>query len=354
MNRRFAIEACGFVVAALVAWAGAFDARAQTQAVLGVRLSEAYATVTISGAVGSAWTIQYAGSLAPTNVWLALTNITLPSSPYSLVDTTSPLATQRFYRAVSVQMLTNAVTTNLVWIPGGAFVMGSPTSEVGRSSDETQHTVTLSRGFYMAKHLVTQGEFLAAVSNNPSYFNGIRGVNNYGTDLNRPVEQVNWYAASGYCSQLTQQQQQSGQIPTNWVYRLPTESEWEYACRAGTTTEFSYGADPTYANLANYAWYSANSGGVSHDVAGLLPNPLGLYDMEGDVFEWCQDWYGAYPSGPVTDPQGPAPGDNPERVFRGGAWEYGPVDCRCAGRYSADPTLNYNFLGLRVVLAPAQ
>jgi formylglycine-generating enzyme required for sulfatase activity len=324
-----------------------------SSAELGFQVSGGQAKVTISGPSGSAWEIQYASSLAPTNAWLALTNVTLSGSPSTVVDPAGPGGSARFYRAVelSIQMLTNAVTTNFIWIPPGTFIMGSPTNEPGRDTDETQHAVTLTQGFYVGKHLVTQGQYVSVIGFNPSYFNGVNGGTNYGVDTNRPVETASWYAASDYCAQLTQTQQLSGQIPTNWAYRLPTESEWECACRAGTTTEFSYGQDPDYTNLANYAWYSANGGDMVHDVGLLLPNPWGLFDMEGDVFEWCEDWYGPYPSGPVTDPQGPADGD--ARVFRGGSWAYGPEDCRCAGRYSSDPTTKFNFVGIRVVLAPS-
>ena len=132
-------------------------------------------------------------------------------------------------------------TTNMVWIPPGTFVMGSPTNEAERDSDETQHTVTLTQGFYMGKYAVTQGEYLALMGSNPSYFtthdyNG----NPIRPDLNRPVEQVSWIDATNYCAHLTQQEQAAGRLPAGWVYRLPTESEWEYACRAGTTTAFHY------------------------------------------------------------------------------------------------------------------
>lgn len=340
-----------FACYSLIVGAASPKATAQTPASLSVQVSAGHATLSIAADVGSAWTIEYVNSLDGANAWLVLTNVTLSSNPLSVPDTSGPAAANRFYRAVFQPQVT-IVATNLIWLPPGSFVMGSPTYEVGRMPDETQHTVTLTHGFYMSKYLVTQNQYLNLTGNNPSYFNGVRGATNYGTDLSRPVENVYWFAASGYCSQFTQQEQQAGHIPTNWVYRLPTESEWEYACRAGTTTEFGYGQDPSYTNLANYAWYSANSGGLTQDVGLLRPNPWGLYDMEGDVFEWCQDWYGAYPSGPVTDPQGPASGSL--RVFRGGSWAYGPTDCRCASRYSSDPETPYQFIGFRVVLAPSQ
>jgi formylglycine-generating enzyme required for sulfatase activity len=343
------------VVALLMAaglWFGPLRASAVSPATLGLRFSLGTPSLTVTGTAGSTWSIQYASSLAPTNVWLVLTNLTLAGSKASAADGASPFKGQRYYRAALVQTLTNAVATNLAWIAPGTFVMGSPANEPGRDSDETQHTVALTKGFYMSTNLVTQDEYLAVMGDNPSYFNGVRNGTDYGTDLNRPVEYVNWYLASDYCALLTEQQQQAGAIPTNWVYRLPTESEWEYACRAGSTNEFSYGEDPTYTNLVNYAWYDADSDGVTQDVGQLLPNGFGLYDMEGDVYEWCQDWYGAYPAGPVANPQGPSSGEY--RVFRGGSWDDSPMYCRCAGRYSANPVSDLDIVGFRVVLAPAQ
>src|SRR5207253_942820 len=127
--------------------------------------------------------------------------------------------------------------TNLVFIPPGTFRMGSPTNEMDRSDDETQHTVTLTKRFYIGKYLVTQGNYRAVVGSNPSYFNG--GA--YGTDLTRPVEAVSWTDAANYCAKRTQQEAVAGLIPARSKYRLPTEAEWEYACRAWTSTRFYYG-----------------------------------------------------------------------------------------------------------------
>lgn len=322
---------------------------------LSLRLAGGVPSLTLTGVAGETLSVQFVGSLAPTNVWLVLTNITLSSTQAVTVDATTPSPFQRFYRVALVPTLTNAVQTSLVWVQPGTYVMGSPKTEAGRHNDETQHTVVLTQGLYMSPAPVTQGQYLDVMGSNPSYFNGVRGSLNYGTDLNRPVEQVNWYNAVEYCATLTQQQQQSGMIPTNWLYRLPTESEWEYACRANSTNEFSYGSDPTYTNLLNYAWYDVNSSNMTQEVALLLPNTWSLYDMEGDVYEWCQDWYGSYPAGPVTNPQGPSSGgDEPEKVFRGGSWDSSATECRCAGRYYTGPTEAYSFLGFRVVLAPAQ
>jgi len=233
---------------------------------------------------------------------------------------------------------------NMVWILPGTFVMGSPDAEVDRYSNEgPQTTVTLTKGFWMGKYEVTQGEYVALMGNNPSSFTG---------DLNRPVENMSWDDAVAYCAALTERERGAGRITASYQYRLPTEAEWEYACRAATTTRFSYGDDPGYALLPNYAWYDANSGGTTHPVGQKLPNPWGLYDMYGTVVEWCQDWYGySLPGGSVTDPQGPATGVG--RVIRGGDWNNGARNCRSALRGGAPADGRYGNFGFRVVLAPA-
>jgi formylglycine-generating enzyme required for sulfatase activity len=244
--------------------------------------------------------------------------------------------------------------------------MGSPTSEAQRnSSDETQHTVTLTKGFYMGKYAVTQGEYLALMGNNPSYFTPIFGYLQY---LNRPVETVSWIDATNYCAHLTQQEQAAGRLPSGWVYRLPTESEWEYACRAGTTTAFNFGSaiHGGMANFDDYYEYDASIGDIyvrnpadsgwdlqTTAVGSYHPNAWGLYDMHGNVWEWCRDWYGTYPAGSVTDPQGPTSGS--ARVFRGGNWGYYGRYCRSAQRISGDPSYGgVSYFGFRVVLAPGQ
>jgi len=256
----------------------------------------------------------------------------------------------------------------MVWIPPGTFVMGSPTSEAQRGSDETQHTVTLTQGFYMGKYAVTQGEYLALMGSNPSYFTT---TDAYGgpipPDLNRPVETVGWDDATSYCAHLTQQEQAVGRLPTGWVYRLPTESEWEYACRAGTTTAFNFGSG-IHGGMANF-WdcfeYDAAIGDIyvpspavawlprTTTVGSYAPNAWGLHDMHGNVWEWCRDWYGTYPTGSVIDPQGAPSGSH--RVIRGGCWGYGGGGCcRSASRYYYDPSGRGGSIGFRVVLAPGQ
>jgi len=239
----------------------------------------------------------------------------------------------------------------MVWIQPGTFIMGSRDDELGRGTDEGPQTVvTLTRGFWMGVHEVTQGEYLARVGSNPSHFTAANG---HGDDLNRPVEQVTWASATNYCGLLTTAERAPGRIPSTWAYRLPTEAEWEYGCRAGArTTRFGYGDDLSYAALTNYAWYSANSGSTTHPVEQKLANPWGLMDMHGNVWEWCQDWNGAYPGGSVTDWVQPTTGSY--RAIRGGGWLYSASYCRSADRPANDPANASDSLGFRVVLAPGQ
>jgi formylglycine-generating enzyme required for sulfatase activity len=175
----------------------------------------------------------------------------------------------------------------------------------------------------------------------------------YGVDLDRPVEQVSWYEATNYCHQLTLRDRAAGRIPSGYAYRLPTEAEWEYACRAGTTNRFSYGDDLNYSELTEYAWYRDNSEGMTHAVGQKLPNPWGLYDVHGGVWEWCQDfWSDHFPGGSQIDPQGPATG--PSQVMRGGCWSFPARHSRSAARLAVPPQGRLGDYGFRVVLAPSQ
>jgi formylglycine-generating enzyme required for sulfatase activity len=329
-------HAIWLAVLCLAIWTLGPPASAQTPAGLNIQL---YAGLSITGAVGTVYSIEYVTDLAQTNSWRCLEFLQLPASPYLWADKSAPATGRRFYRAVQT-----GAPTNMVFIPPGTFRMGSPTNEVDRSPSEGPQTaVTISRGFWLGKYEVTQGEYLSLMNTNPSNFAG---------DTNRPVERVTWDDATNYCGQLTQRERTAGRIPTNCVYRLPTEAEWEYACRAWTSTRFSYGDDPGYTNLTNYAWYLGNSGGTTHPVGQKLPNPWGLYDMHGNVYEWCQDWFDTYPGGVAVDPQGPASGWS--RVIRGGYWLYDARDCRSAGRMNSPPDLWLIPIGVRVLLAPGQ
>ena len=280
--------------------------------------------------------------LASTNVadWSPLGTVANPLGSVVFTDVTAQLSPRKFYRAQLQRP-----PSNMVFVSPNTFILGSPTNEVGHQSDESPQTVvTLTHGFWIAKFPVTQREYLAVTGSNPSGFPG---------DLDRPVETVSWFAASNYCTLLTQQDMAAGRIPSGSHYRLPTEAEWECAARAGTSTRFYYGNDPTVTSLANHAWYGANGGIGTHPVGQKEPNAWGLYDMEGNVWEWCQDWYGPYPGGNVTDPQGPASNPIGFKVIRGGAWEAFELDCRSARRSieGASPFITDFIIGFRVVLA---
>jgi formylglycine-generating enzyme required for sulfatase activity len=246
-----------------------------------------------------------------------------------------------FFRVEAIDILP---LPTMVWIPPGTFVMGSPLNEKDRDLDEDPLTqVIFPSGFWMSKFEVTQREYEKVTGANPSWFKG---------DPSRPVEFVSWDEAAAYCARLTQLEFLAGRLPVGYIYRLPTEAEFEYACRAGTTTRFSHGDDLDYSQLADYAWYSANGGGTSHPVGQKKPNLFGLYDIYGNVWEWCHDWYqDSYPGGSAVTPVGPALGVS--RVFRGGGWDYRASSCRSAYRNNVLPSRSANYLGFRVVLGPS-
>jgi formylglycine-generating enzyme required for sulfatase activity len=248
-------------------------------------------------------------------------------------------AARSFYRVavVPIQPL-----PQMVWIGPGEFMISSPPDEVGRFLDkeDPQTRVKLTHGYWISKYETTQGEFEAVLGFNPSLFAG---------DDQRPVEDVDWFDAVRYCQQLTERERQDGHLPPDFEYRLPTESEWAYAARAGTTTRYSYGNDPTYEQLRKYAWYVGNSGLRPHPIGQKLPNPWGLYDIYGNVFEWCSDWFGQLPGGFVTDYQGADSGT--DRMIRGGYWGSTPDFCRSATRVHFPPATRISYLGFRIVLA---
>ncbi|NGZ05747.1 MAG: SUMF1/EgtB/PvdO family nonheme iron enzyme [Magnetococcales bacterium] len=240
---------------------------------------------------------------------------------------------------VSVEILPVEVTNSLGMrfrlIPSGSFRMGSPETESGRSLDEgPQHTVIISRSFYMQTTEVTQEQWKLVMGNNPSYF--VRCGDNC------PVESVSWNTVQSFLTTLNGRQEGS--------YRLPTEAEREYATRAGTTTRYAFGTTST--NLGNHAWYHENSSDMTHPVAQKLPNPWGLYDMYGNVWEWVSDWYSAtsYTSATETDPQGPLSGT--KRSHRGGGWDYGSSYLRTANRGHKAPDVSYYSIGFRLVKVP--
>ncbi len=262
--------------------------------------------------------------------------------------------------------------TGFIYIPAGTFQMGAPSGEICQDSDEDPvHEVTISHGFYILSTEVSQQQWVDVFGNNPSYFSG----------MDRPVENVSWYDCCIYCNRLSQTEGLTpcyysdasyttvfdGTPPVTsgsvyWQqsangYRLPTEAEWEYACRAGTTTAYNSGADNTDCeedpNLDPLGWYMYNSdtgqGRETHSVGLKQANNWGLYDMHGNVREWCWDRYAVdyYGVSPSTDPTGPASGSF--RMLRGGGWDYNASFCRSANRLVYAPGDRYNFVGFRLM-----
>jgi len=232
----------------------------------------------------------------------------------------------------------NSLGMTFVYIEAGSYTMGSPSDEPGRDSDETQHYVTLSKGYFIQTTEVTQGQWREIMGGNPSHFS------NCGDDC--PVEQVSWYDTQDFIEQLNQEEH-------SHTYRLPTEAEWEYAARAGTTTPFAFG-NCLSTDDANYQGNYPLPGcpeGIDRSktvITGLLKaNAWKLHDMHGNVWEWCNDWYSIYPSEPVTDPVGPDSGT--ARVISGGSWRNFASACRSANRNRYVPDTTDSYLGFRLV-----
>lgn len=233
--------------------------------------------------------------------------------------------------------LGNGAFLELVLVSAGRFKMGSPPEEEGHNDDEVEHFVSITRRFYLSIHPVTQVQFAQVMGFNQSYFQG--------ADL--PVEMISWFDALNFCEQLFKR--------FGRHFRLPTEAEWEYACRAGSSTPFSFGSRITTDN-ANFDGKFTYAGGPlgatrwkTTPVRSFPPNEWGLYDMHGNIWEWCSDWYGEYKGSEVRDPAGPAQGDI--RILRGGSWFNAPADCRSAQRDALDPGRRHSLYGFRIVMS---
>jgi sulfatase modifying factor 1 len=220
----------------------------------------------------------------------------------------------------------------MLWVKHGTFTMGSPVSEAERDDDEIQNQVTLTKGFYLGKYEVTQAQWERVMGNNPSYSKG----------ADRPVEQVSWNDAVEFCKKLTEMEKKAGRVPQGMSYQLPTEAQWEYACRAGTTTRYSWG-DSISSKNASYDRYLHEE---TTPVGKYPANPWGFHDIHGNVWEWCSDWYGGYPSGSVTNPIGQASGWY--RVKRGGSWIHDGAYLRSANREDNSPSRRIIYIGFRV------
>lgn len=261
--------------------------------------------------------------------------------------------------------LGNGVKLTLVLIPPGEFMMGSPEAErqvaleaataandswaISRISAEApQHRVKITRPFYLGKYEVTQVQWQAVMGNNPSEFKAPAN----------PVEQVSWDDVQSFLAKLNAMgtrrvsAAKAARVALDVKYALPTEAQWEYACRAGTAAAFHFGDDWTMPG--QYGWFRENSGGSTHPVGRKPPNAWGLHDMHGNVWEWCADWFQEryYATSPIDDPPGPASG--PTRVSRGGSWHTGALHCRSAYRGTGRLDYRINSLGFRLALVPAE
>lgn len=248
---------------------------------------------------------------------------------------------------------TNALGMKFVLIPAGEFMMGATENTEGSCcgrSENGPHLVRITKPFYLGIYAVTQDEFQRVMKTNPSWFSAQGGGKDYvrGMDTKRfPVEQVSWSAAQEFCKELSAQEKKT--------YRLPTEAEWEYACRAGTTTAFNFGdsLNGSEANCNGYFPYGSAGPGPflrrTTTVGSYQANAWGLYDMHGNVWQWCQDWFQPYyyAHSPQDDPQGPIEGH--DRCARGGGWDAGAADCRSADRWKLPPDFPFYSLGFRVV-----
>jgi formylglycine-generating enzyme required for sulfatase activity len=232
-----------------------------------------------------------------------------------------------------------AVAMSFVRLAPDAYLRGSHESEGGRDRDEgPQHDVTLSRSFWLGTHEVTQAQWTAVMGENPAVFRR-------GEDApQRPVESISWGDGQRFIAKL-------GALGLG-KFRLPTEAEWEFAARAGTTTRYPWGDDLKEVETHAHAWANSRSYAVTHPVGTKKPNGWGLFDMHGGVWEWCSDWYGPYADGAQRDPTGPASGR--ERVFRGGSWYDFPTSLRSANRHRHTPGGRYPAVGLRLVYVPEE
>ena len=247
-----------------------------------------------------------------------------------------------------------AAPNGMVRVEGGTFTMGSPEDEPGRwKSEGPQHQVKVS-SFYMGKYEVTQKEWYDVMGTTvrQQRDKADKSWSIYGEGDNYPMYYVSWFEAAEYCNKRSQQEGLTPAYAINGTnvtwnrgadgYRLPTEAEWEYACRAGTTTAYNTGVGIT----DNTGWYDDNSGDTTHPAGQKPASAWGLYDMHGNVWEWCWDWYGTYPTEAATDPEGASSG--PNRVFRGGSWLNTAQDARSAYRSHDPPSLRYYNLGFRL------
>ena len=236
-------------------------------------------------------------------------------------------------------MLPGEVQLEFVYIPPGKFLMGSDTKELERHGDEgpVRHVV-ISKGFYISKYEITQEQWLAVMNHNPSVMNDKNSWKRH------PVDNVSWNDCNAFISKINEL--------GLGIFRMPTEAEWEYACRAGTTSRYYWGEDPGDTHVHEYAWAFSKAEGISHPAGLKKPNNWGLYDMSGNVWEWCSDWRGPYEADQLIDPTGPR--DGKKKIYRGGSWFNKPSTLRSANRNGHEPDMSGTNAGLRLVLQVQQ
>jgi formylglycine-generating enzyme required for sulfatase activity len=317
-----------------------YDVRASGDVCSECGHSEREPTATpVGGLRGRRWPIPAAGALALGLVvlWLGVGRGRGQEPPAVRWEPGTPLPDHPLPQHVELETAPG-VWMRFALIPSGRFVMGSPSDEAQRIDNEPQHEVIISKPFYMGQTCVTQEQYEAVMGTNPSSYN--KGARN-------PVDNVSWDDATEFCRRVSKRCGHS--------VRLPTEAEWEYACRAGTSTPFNTGRTLPR-GVAVYDWsysYPSNRAGVSPPgsvaVGSFPPNAWGLYDMHGNVWQWCSDWLGDYPAGEVTDPTGPK--DGGLRVLRGGSWGVLPRLCRSAYRTGGDPVSRLSGVGFRAAVS---
>ena len=240
--------------------------------------------------------------------------------------------------------LSDVASLNMIWVEPGSFGMGSPENEIGRSNDEKLHQVILTKGYWLGMSEVTQGQYKTVTGENPS---GTQG-------MELPVEKVTWFEAISFCTKINELEKIAGRLPEGYEYSLPTEAQWEYACRAGTSTPLNSGKELSPNNMDEVGWYQGNSYLQTHPVETKQKNFWGFYDMHGNAWEWCRDWYSStyYEDAVMVDPKGPETGAR--RVLRGGSWSESMEDCRSAVRYYFNPNERANYAGFRLALVPVE
>jgi formylglycine-generating enzyme required for sulfatase activity len=304
--------------------------------------------LTITGMRGTTNAVQWSDDLISPGQWNLLTNVLLGDQPTVILDTTAPAGVRRLYRVVTTNGEPAGRPPGFVWIPPGRFIMGSPLGEDGRfASHEIQHPVVITRGFWISRTETTAGQYGDVMKRNPGAL----------TDPRFPAARMTWRDATNYCHLVTQAEAAAGRLPPGFIYRLPTEAEWEYAARAGTETTFSFGNNPL--DLPKYGWGPDMPTNSLQFVGSLLPNPWGLFDVHGNAAEWCLD-AGPIPY-PLWEQTDPFPNASSFRAVRGGAVRdttsrsgFGPLALRSASRlWLSERTVdNQDFfvIGFRAVL----